>query len=141
MEKSSLSSELTNELLDAALQARKNAYAPYSNFSVGAAVLTADGQIFTGSNIENASYGATVCAERVAIFKAVSSGYDSIKAIAVIADHPEPVSPCGICRQVLGEFGPHTVVVMANTNGQTRTEGLNVLLPYAFEFPKSEIPK
>lgn len=123
-------------LLDAALEARGRAYAPYSGFAVGAAVMAESGEIFTGCNIENASYGATICAERAAISQAVTAGHKSLLAIAVVADHPEPIPPCGICRQVIGEFGPTATVVMANLGGQIRSATLDELLPYAFVFKK-----
>jgi len=123
-------------LLTAALQAREKAYAPYSNFPVGAALLTEDGQIFTGCNIENASYAATVCAERVAVFKAVSAGQKSIKVLCIVADLPQPIPPCGICRQVISEFGPNAEVVMANTKNQLQTTTMKELLPFAFELPE-----
>lgn len=124
-------------LLAAARQAREAAYAPYSGFKVGAAVLTADGHIFTGCNIENASFGATVCAERVAIFTAVAAGQRQIKALAVIADTPQPVSPCGLCRQVLAEFSPDCQVIMANLAGEYQILTLEQLLPSAFKLPPS----
>jgi cytidine deaminase len=139
MSNNELSPDVTQTLLKAALRARKEAYAPYSNFAVGAAVMTDSGEIFTGCNIENASYGATVCAERVAAFKAISAGHKSIKAIAVVADHPQPVSPCGICRQVISEFGPEAAVLMANTNGQTKMGNMKDLLPAPFEFAILEV--
>ncbi|NCA98991.1 MAG: cytidine deaminase [Clostridia bacterium] len=92
------------EMIALARQARQNAYVPYSKFPVGAAVETTDGQIFTGCNIENASYGATNCAERTAIFKAVSEGARQIRRLAVVCTDDEPCMPCGICRQVMAEF-------------------------------------
>ncbi len=114
-----LDEPLIQKLLAVARQAREAAYAPYSgDFQVGAAVLTADGQIFTGCNIENASFGASMCAERVAIFTAVAAGQRQIKALAVIADTPQPITPCGLCRQVLSEFSPDCQVIMANVNGR-----------------------
>lgn len=141
MNKKELSPHFAQKLLDAALEARKHAYAPYSNFTVGASVLTENGEVFTGCNIENVSYGATVCAERVAIFKAISAGHKSIKALAVVADHPEPISPCGICRQAMSEFGSDADVLMANTKGHTRTTNMKELLPITFELLKREITK
>ena len=93
-----------NELIDSALKARERAYCPYSNFKVGAAVLFEDGKIYTGSNIENASFGGTNCAERTAIFKGVHEGNREIKAVAVVGDINGYTYPCGICRQVIAEF-------------------------------------
>jgi cytidine deaminase len=131
-----LSPELAQRLLDAADEARKQAYAPYSKFAVGAAVTTEGGDIFTGCNIENASYGGTMCAERVAIFKAISAGHKTIQLVAVIANHSTPVPPCGICRQVIAEFGQEAIVLMANTKGLTRTASMKELLPYTFDLQK-----
>jgi cytidine deaminase len=129
---------LIENLIMAARLSREAAYAPYSIFKVGAAVLTADGQVFTGCNVENASLGATVCAERVAIFAAVAAGQRQIKALAVIADAPQPVAPCGLCRQVLQEFGADCQVIMANLTGEYRVMTMEQLLPYAFEFRRPE---
>ncbi len=119
------------KLLEMAKKARENAYAPYSNFKVGAAIITEDGKIFTGANVENASYGLSICAERVALFKAVSEGYRKFKAIAVVADTDGPVSPCGACRQVLSEFGDMDVI-MANVKGDMKVMKLSELLPESF---------
>jgi cytidine deaminase len=94
------------ELLQHAAKALENSYAPYSRFRVGAALLTEDGQVFTGCNVENASYGLSNCAERTAVFKAVSNGKKSFRAIAIVSDRTNPVYPCGACRQVLREFNP-----------------------------------
>ena len=105
---------------------------PYSKFAVGAAVLTEKGEVYHGVNIENASYGATCCAERVAIFKAVSDGERNIKAIAVAADAKKPVPPCGICRQVMVELAPQAVVVMGNLEGLVEIKEVEELLPGAF---------
>jgi len=109
-------------LTDAAWQARENAYAPYSDFQVGAALLADDGRVFHGCNIENISYGLTNCAERVAIGAAVAAGVRKFKAVAVVADTAVPISPCGACRQVLAEFGV-PLVILAN-----RTERLEFTL-------------
>jgi cytidine deaminase len=130
-----LDETVRQELLDQARQAREKAYAPYSNFQVGAAVLTAAGEVFTGGNIENASLGATVCAERVAIFTAVAAGQRRFTALAVMADTPEPVPPCGLCLQVLAEFSPDCAVLMATTAGRWRLLPLKELLPFAFRLP------
>jgi cytidine deaminase len=131
-----LSPDLIKGLLEAAGEARKHAYAPYSKFAVGAAVLTERGEVFTGCNIENASYGGTMCAERVAIFKAISAGYKTIQVVAVIANHPTPVPSCGICRQVIAEFGGDAVVLMANTQGLIEITSMQELLPYSFHLQK-----
>jgi cytidine deaminase len=125
-------------LIEAARQARAQAYAPYSNFQVGAAVLTSDGEIFSGCNIENTSFGATICAERVAIFQAVAAGRRHFTALAVIADTLEPVPPCGLCRQVLAEFSPNCQVLMANLKGEWRLALLHELLPLSFRLPCRE---
>jgi cytidine deaminase len=135
---SMLADTVRQQLLDRARRAREHAYAPYSNFTVGAAVLTASGEIFSGANIENASFGATVCAERVAIFAAVAAGCRDLIALAVIADTPDPVAPCGLCRQVLAEFNPDCPVLLANTAGRWRLANLKELLPLAFRLPSGE---
>jgi cytidine deaminase len=133
-----LDEAVRQQLLDQARSAREHAYAPYSRFTVGAAVLTAAGEVFSGCNIENASLGATICAERVAIFRAVAAGHRDLTALAVIADTPEPVAPCGLCRQVLAEFSPDCRVIMANTAGRTRLTNLKDLLPLAFRWPEGQ---
>jgi len=125
------------ELIERARKARENAYAPYSKFKVGAAILTEDGEVYTGVNVENASFGLTVCAERVALFKAVSDGKRSFKAIAVVADTEEPVPPCGACRQVLSEFGDMKVI-MANLKGDVKIARLRDLLPDSFKFEEGK---
>ncbi len=130
-----LDETVQQQLLDQARRARETAYAPYSNFKVGAAVLTAAGEIFSGCNIENASLGATICAERVAILTAVAAGCRDLTALAVVADTPDPVAPCGLCRQVLAEFSPDCRVLMANTAGRIRLANLKELLPLAFRWP------
>lgn len=122
---------MDKKLLAAALAARENAYAPYSKFKVGAAVETADGHIFTGCNVENASYGLTCCAERNAVFAAIGSGARSFKALCVVADTEEPVAPCGACRQVLAEF-PFEKILLANCKGLTKVMTVAELLPYSF---------
>ena len=119
------------ELMKIARKARQNAYAPYSHFAVGAALLAESGKVYTGCNIENASYGLTCCAERNAIFAAVGAGERRFKMLAVAADSPEPVAPCGACRQVIAEFGI-PVVVMGNLKEATKTMTAEELLPYGF---------
>ena len=122
---------LRDMLLAAAVKARKQAYAPYSKFKVGAAVLAKDGQIFTGCNIENSSYGMTVCAERVAMWNAVSAGVTKLDTIAIVAECEGPCAPCGACRQVMEEFGVKTVI-MGNTKGEFEVRTLAELLPAQF---------
>lgn len=119
------------ELMKMAIEARQNAYAPYSHFAVGAALLAESGKVYTGCNIENASYGLTCCAERNAIFAAVGAGERRFKILAVAADSPEPVAPCGACRQVIAEFGI-PLVVMGNLKEATKTMTAEELLPYGF---------
>jgi len=121
------------ELIEAAKQARERAFAPYSNFRVGAAVRTKDGKIFTGCNVESASYGLTVCAERVAIWKAVSEGEKEFERIAVVADTRELTPPCGVCRQILWEFCGDMPVTFANLKGDVETVQMKDLLPRAFD--------
>ena len=120
-------------LIDTALEAREKAYVPYSNFKVGAAVLTEDGTVYGGCNIENASFGATNCAERTAIFKAVSDGHKSIKAVAVVGDPTTHTYPCGICRQVISEFADSSIPVILIKNKQEYiVKTLQDILPGAF---------
>ena len=122
-----------DRLVLAARQARERAVAPYSNFKVGAALETADGTIVTGCNIENASYGLTICAERVAMFKALSEGHRRFTRMAVVADTVAPTSPCGACRQVLWEFGHDLEIVLANLTEVTGRHQMAELLPLAFD--------
>lgn len=127
-----------HELIEAARHAREKAYVPYSRFPVGAALLTEDGTLYTGCNIENASFGLTNCGERTAIFKAVSDGHRRFTAIAVIADTEGPVSPCGACRQVMSEIGPHARVILTNLKGDVMVTTVADLLPGAFR--ESDLP-
>jgi cytidine deaminase len=118
-------------LIEAAKKAREFSYSPYSKFKVGAAVLTSDGKIYGGCNIENASFGITNCAERTAMFKAVSEGHRELDALAVIADTEAPCSPCGACRQAMAEFKVKRII-MANLKGDTKVVTLEELLPFSF---------
>jgi cytidine deaminase len=125
---------LIQELIAAAIQARERAYAPYSHFPVGAALRTHDGMLVQGCNVENASYGLSNCAERTALFKAISEGYPPpFQGMAVVADTKNPVSPCGACRQVLAELGsPDMKVWLANLQGEIQETTVAELLPGAF---------
>ncbi len=120
------------ELIKRAKEAMKGAYAPYSHFLVGAAVLTKRGNVFTGCNIENASYGASCCAERVAVFKAISEGEKELEKIAVVSQKGTLTPPCGICRQVLLEFMPQGSVILEQEGGEIKTYGVKELLPVGF---------
>ena len=126
-----ISEENATLLVEAALEVRDRAHAPYSRFAVGAAVLDGDGGVHIGCNVENASYGLCVCAERHAIAAAVSAGADGIQALAVVTDTSPPASPCGACRQVLVEFGDFPVI-LANTVGDRVVTSVSELLPAAF---------
>ncbi|KOO41177.1 cytidine deaminase [Priestia koreensis] len=121
------------QLVEQAIKARESAYVPYSNFKVGAVLLTDEDEVVEGCNIENASYGLTNCAERTAIFKAVSQGQKNFKAIAVVGDTEGPISPCGACRQVMAEFcAPETKVILANLKGNVVETSIEELLPGFF---------
>ncbi|MEK6546175.1 MAG: cytidine deaminase [Nitrospinota bacterium] len=122
-----------DRLIAEAKIARENAYTPYSNFRVGAAVLTEDNRIFTGCNIENSSYGLSICAERVAIFNAISSGCKKVTKLAVVTDTEPPASPCGACRQVIFEFGDDVEVIMANLKGEIKIMKIDELLKDGFK--------
>lgn len=121
------------DLIEQALSARENAHAPFSNFKVGAALLTENSEIITGCNIENASYGLTMCAERVAIFKAISEGKRDFTKICVAADTENLTPPCGACRQIIWEFCGDVEVVLSNLRGETETFQMSELLPKAFD--------
>lgn len=124
---------MLGDLVSLAREARERARAPYSGFKVGAALKTRSGEIVTGCNIENASYGLTLCAERVAVFKAVSEGLADFDAIAVVAAGKRLTPPCGPCRQILWEYCGDIVVHLADLRGRTRTLRLSELLPYPFD--------
>lgn len=122
-----------NNLLEAALAARERAHAPFSNFKVGAALEDDQGRIFTGCNVENATYGLTICAERVALFKAISEGARSFKRIAVAADSEVLTPPCGACRQILWEFCGDVEIILTNLSGKNETLKLKDLFPRPFD--------
>ncbi len=124
--------EKIKEMIEKALEARERSYSPYSDFRVGACVLVENGSLYTGSNIENAAYTPTVCAERVAIFKAVSEGHRKIKGIVVVGDSGEFLYPCGVCRQVMEEFDDDMFVVAGNAKGEYAVHTLDDLFPKAF---------
>lgn len=120
-------------LVLAARAARDNAFAPYSNYKVGAALASAKGKIYTGCNVENATYGLTVCAERVALWKAISEGEREFQAVAVVTESETPAAPCGACRQLLWEFCGDIEVLMANTRGRQESYRLVDLFPRPFD--------
>ena len=124
---------MSDPLIDAALAVRLNAFAPFSKFLVGAAIEDIEGRIHTGCNIENATYGLTLCAERVAIFKALTMGMRKFRRVAVVADTDNLTPPCGACRQILWEFCGDIPLVLANLHGKTETYQLKDLLPRAFD--------
>ncbi len=117
----------------AALDVQARAYVPYSNYRVGAALLTVDGEIIAGCNVENATYGATCCAERSAVFSAVAQGHREFRAVAVATNGEDPGTPCGICRQVLAEFGSDLEVLCFTPEGAEARYRLSELLPHAFK--------
>ncbi len=122
------------DIVDKAIEARERAYAPYSKFKVGAALIDDAGNTFIGANIENGSYGLTNCAERTAIFTAKTSGMNKISVIAIVGDTSGPVSPCGACRQVISEFSDEkTVIILANLKSEYKVLDIDELLPYRFK--------
>lgn len=124
---------MKENLIVEAKKALENAYVPYSSFQVGAALLTSSGSVFLGCNIENASFSLTCCAERTAIFKAVSEGEREFSALAVVADEKGPVSPCGACRQVMAQFFDENVeIYLTNLAGEIKTTTIGELLPFSF---------
>jgi cytidine deaminase len=122
---------MSEELFSAAHAARDRAYAPYSHFQVGAALRSRSGAVYTGCNVENISYGLTICAERAAVFAAIQAGERDFEAIAIVADTTEPISPCGACRQVLAEFSPSMTVMSQGREGTVFSASLSELLPRA----------
>ncbi len=123
----------SQRLLEAARAARRHAHAPFSHFLVGAALETASGRIITGCNVENATYGLTICAERVAMFKAISEGERAFTRIAIVADTKAPTPPCGACRQILWEFGGDLEIILGNLTDLTGVHRLKDLLPLPFD--------
>ena len=129
------------KLIEEARKVRENAYAPHSKFKVGAAVLTKSGRIYTGCNVENASFSIGICAERNAISNAIANGEKEIEVVAVVADTDPFTPPCGACRQFIQEFGPSAKVILANLNGKTKIYTQKQLLPYPFNFSLVEKSK
>lgn len=122
------------ELIETAKTAKESAYSPYSNFKVGAALETDNGKIFTGCNIENSSYSATICAERTAVFKAVSEGHHKFVKLAIVSDLDDFTYPCGVCRQVLSEFfDAETRIILSDSKSEIKVYLLNELLPFPFK--------
>ena len=122
-----------NELIKKALTAKDMAYAPYSKFRVGAALLCSNNKVYTGCNVENSSFGATCCAERVAVYKALSEGNKEFKEIAIVSDSEGYIYPCGICRQVLSEFNSNIKIISSRKNGETVELSLNDLFSHQFK--------
>jgi cytidine deaminase len=128
-----LSEDSLQQLIETAKTARLRSIAPFSNFLVGAAVKTEAGKVYTGCNVESASYGLTVCAERVAIWKALSEGERQFSELAIVADTSSLTPPCGTCRQIIWEFCKNATIVLANLRGETQTVSIKELLPRAFD--------
>jgi cytidine deaminase len=128
-----LSDESLQELIEIATQARLHSVAPFSNFLVGAAARTGNGKVYTGCNVESASYGLTVCGERVAIWKALSEGEREFTELAIVADTESLTPPCGTCRQIIWEFCKNATIVLANLEGETQRCSIKELLPRAFD--------
>jgi cytidine deaminase len=130
--KAAIADKILREMRQQAKQASERAYCPYSKFHVGSAVLTSDGKIFSGCNVENASYGLTICAERNAIFQAVATGAVDIRAVLVYTPTDKPTAPCGACRQVINEFGPEADIICVCAGKETIRRKLSDLLPEPF---------
>ena len=128
-----MSEESLQQLIEAAKTARLQSIAPFSNFLVGAAVRTKDGKVYTGCNVESASYGLTVCGERVAIWKALSEGERHFTELAIVADTETLTPPCGTCRQIIWEFAKDATIILGNLRGETQVVSIRELLPRAFD--------
>ncbi len=128
-----ISENQIKKLINSAIEARENAYAPYSKFKVGASLLTENGKVFHGCNVENSSYGGTICAERTAACSAVANGEQNFEAMAIVFDKTELALPCGICRQFLYEFNPELIILSANLDGNYEIKKLSGLLPEGFK--------
>jgi cytidine deaminase len=128
-----LSEEGLQQLVETAKGARLRSIAPFSNFLVGAAVKTAEGKVYTGGNVESASYGLTVCAERVAIWKALTEGERQFTELAIVADTDPLTPPCGTCRQIISEFAKNATIILGNLHGETQIVSIRDLLPRAFD--------
>ena len=131
-----MNKKIIQKLISSAKKASQNSYSPYSNYKVGAALLTKSGKIFTGTNIENASFPAGMCAERVAIFKAISEGFKDFEALAIYAQGKHFPYPCGICRQVIAEFSTDLPIIIAKSEDKFTITNISDLLPFVFEFEK-----
>ena len=134
--KKKISSMEKRQLIEVALLAKENAYAPYSRFRVGAAMLTEDGTVFAGCNVENSSYSLTICAERNALFKAVCEGHTKFSAIAIVSDDAKLLPPCGACRQVLSEFAPDLTIILTTVHGDVKITSLDKLFPMPADLKK-----
>jgi cytidine deaminase len=131
-----MNKKIIQKLIGSAKEASQNSYSPYSNYKVGAAILTKSGEIFTGTNIENASYPASVCAERVALFKAISEGFKEFEALAIYAEGECLPFPCGICRQVIREFTDDLPIIVAKSEEEYVVKNISELLPSTFKLKK-----
>jgi len=128
--------QASKHLIEAAILAKKRAYSPYSRFRVGAAILTEDGKVFSGCNVENSSYSLTICAERNAVFQAICEGYSQFKSIAIASDNTDFLPPCGACCQVLSEFAPNIKLILTTSRGDVKVTSLTKLFPMPADLKK-----